>query len=963
MIRLLRLFTLLLVVAASLASHAAVSGEPAARERLLLDFGWRFHLGNEWGIGQNLAKSGSGFGPASPAFSDAGWRRLDLPHDWAVELPFDAKGDVSHGCKALGEAYPQNSIGWYRRTFDLPASDSGRRIWLEFDGVFRDSTVFVNGWAVNRQESGYSSFRIDVTDVVECGGRNVVAVRVDATQTEGWFYEGAGIYRHVWLVKTGPLAIAPDGVFVYSTFPNHVPTGPATLHLETELTNAARVAADASVGWTVFAPDGTQVAAAQAGAQVAGAATVAAAQTVTIDAPVLWSPETPQLYRLVTTITSGGAAIDRVETEFGIRTVGFDAEKGFLLNGRPYVIKGTCNHQDHAGVGTAMPDRLQYFRISKLKEMGSNAYRSAHNLPTREVVEACDRLGMLVMDEQRLLGSDRTNLDLLARMIRRDRNHPSVVIWSIANEEFGTQDTPSGKRVAATMQDLIKRLDPTRPVTYNSTAGNDRAGINEVIEVRGWSYRIGVDRMDAYHAANPTQPNVGSEQGSTITTRGIYATDSALGYMSAYDDNQTDWSNTAKQWWSFFASRPWLSGGFAWTGFDYRGEPTPYAWPCINSHFGIFDTCGFPKDNFWNYQSWWSDRPVLHLMPHWNWAGREGQEIDVRALSNCDEVELVLNGASLGRQRKAPIDEAKWKVRYAPGTLSARGYRAGHLVAETKVETTGAPAAVVLTPDRAAIDANGEDVAIATVAIVDDQGRIVPIADDKVSFALTGPGRIIGVGNGDPTCHEPDVYVPTPRSHTRAIDGWRWQAIANPDASMVPEMAESFDDSRWTAIDVTAASGPLPPLGKGAFRAKFTLTAADLASPAVELWFGHLNGGGSVYLNGQRIGSTGDARAASTYDVKSRLRVGENSIGVVITNYGASGGVNDGVMLRLHDEPASVEWSRSAFNGLAQVIVKATRESGTLTLTARAGALRSATLAVIARPASHRAAVPEAATP
>ena len=963
MIRLLRFLTLLLALATSIPSHAAATGESAPRERLLLDFGWRFHLGNEWGIGQNLGKSGSGFGPASTAFSDAGWRRVDLPHDWAVELPFDTKADLSHGSKALGEAFPQNSIGWYRRTFDLPASDSGRRIWLELDGVFRDSTVFVNGWAVNRQESGYSSFRVDVTDVVTCGGRNVVAVRVDATQTEGWFYEGAGIYRHVWLVKTGPLAIAPDGVFVYSTFPHNVPTGPATLHLEAELTNAARAAADASVGWTVLAPDGTQVATARASAQVPGAATHAVAGTVAIDAPVLWSPETPRLYRLVTTITSGGVVADRIETEFGIRTVGFDPEKGFLLNGRPYVIKGTCNHQDHAGVGTAIPDRLQYFRISKLKEMGSNAYRSAHNLPTREVVEACDRLGMLVMDEQRLLGSDRTNLDLLGRMIRRDRNHPSVVLWSIANEEFATQGTPAGKRVAATMQDLIKRLDPTRPVTYNSTAGNDRAGINEVIEVRGWSYRIGVDRMDAYHAANPAQPNVGSEQGSTITTRGIYTTDPARGYMSAYDDNQTDWSNTAKQWWGFFAPRPWLSGGFAWTGFDYRGEPTPYGWPCINSHFGIFDTCGFPKDNFWNYQSWWTEQPVLHLMPHWNWAGREGQEIDVRALSNCDEVELFLNGTSLGRQKKALIDEAKWKVRYAPGTLSARGYRAGQLVAETKVETTGAPAAVVLTPDRPAIDASGEDVAVVTVAIVDDQGRIVPTAGNKVTFALTGPGRIIGVGNGDPTCHEPDVYVPTPRSHTVAIDGWRWHPIADAYAPKPPEMAEAFDDSGWTPIDVNAASGPLPPLGRGAFRAKVTVTAADLASPAVELSFGHLNGGGTVYLNGQQIGPTGDSRAPSSYDVKSRLRAGENVVGVVLANYGDSGGVNDGVVLRLHEEPAPVEWSRSTFNGLAQVIVKTTRAPGTLTLTARAGGLRTATLAVTTRPATPRAAVPETAAP
>ena len=314
--------------------------------------------------------------------------------------------------------------------------------------------------------------------------------------------------------------------------------------------------------------------------------------------------------------------------------------------------------------------------------MGANAWRTAHNPPTPELLEACDRLGMLVMDESRLLGSDAQHLAMWTEQVRRDRNHPSVAIWSLGNEEFAAQNNPAGGRVAATMQALVKRLDPTRPVTYNSTLGNEFDRINAVIEVRGWSYRIGVERMDAYHAAHPQQPNVGSEQGSTVSTRGIYANDPVRGYVSAYDDNKTSWSNTAEEWWSFFSPRPWLSGGFVWTGFDYRGEPTPYDWPCINSHFGILDTCGFPKDNFWYYKSWWTDQPVLHLLPHWNWAGREGREIDVRALSNCEEVELFLNGRSLGRQKMPRDSELKWKVPYAPGTLSAKGYRDGKLVAE-----------------------------------------------------------------------------------------------------------------------------------------------------------------------------------------------------------------------------------------------------------------------------------------
>jgi beta-galactosidase len=940
------ILVLILTLAVGVLAPAATAAAPAPRERLLMDFGWKFHLGNEWGSGQNLAKAGAGLGPASMTYSDASWRRIDLPHDWAIELPFDSTADGSHGFKALGGAFPQNSVSWYRRTFDLPAEDAGRRLWLEFDGVFRDCTVFVNGWCVGRHESGYSNFRFDITDVAECGGKNVVAVRVDATQTEGWFYEGAGIYRHVWLVKTAPIALVPDSVFVFSRFKDNVPVGPAELHLQTRLVNAQSAPADATVTWEVSAPDGKVVATARQPARRDGVAALDLEQIASIDAPELWSPETPRLYKLVTTVASEGATVDRLETEFGIRTVAFDAEKGFLLNGKPYVLKGTCNHQDHAGVGAALPDRLQYFRVAKLKEMGANAYRTVHNAPTPELLEACDRLGMLVMDENRLLGSDAANLDRLDRLVRRDRNHPSVAIWSLANEEFTTQGTPAGKRTAATMQAFLKRLDPTRPVTYNSTAGNEFAGINEVIEVRGWSYRIGVDRMDAYHAAHPQQPNVGSEQGSTITTRGIYTTDPVRGYMSAYDDNQTSWSNTAKQWAGFFAPRPWLSGGFVWTGFDYRGEPTPYHWPCINSHFGILDTCGFPKDNFWLYQSWWTDRPMLHLLPHWNWAGREGQEIDVRAQSNCEEVELFLNGQSLGRQAMPRVSELKWKVAYAPGTLSAKGYREGKPVAETKVETTGVPAAVQLTPDRTMIGADGEDVAVITVAVMDDQGRVVPIAANHILFSLEGPGRIIGVGNGDPSCHEPDVFVATAPTRTLPIDGWRWKKIADPYVPDLPEEGVQFDDSSWDKADVRAESGPLGLAERGVFRARFTVSAQDLSAPIVELWFGKIDGDGSVYVNGQRIGPAGDSRAASIYDVKTLLHPGVNTIAVAIANYGPAAGVNKGVMLRFQDAPSPVQWRRSAFNGLAQIIVQSTRQAGAIRLTASSAGLEPAVVSL-----------------
>ncbi|HLP07856.1 MAG TPA: beta-galactosidase GalA [Opitutaceae bacterium] len=760
-----------LLVLAALAICASASAE-SPRERLTLDANWRFHLGDVWPDSLRLDKAGVSAGPAAPDFSDAGWRVVDVPHDWAVELPFDPAADRNHGYKALGAKYPENSIAWYRRSFEVPASDADRRIWLTFDGVFRDATVWVNGWLVRRHESGYSPLREDITDVLNFGGRNTIAVRVDATKSEGWFYEGAGIYRHVWLEKTAPLAIAPDGVFVHSEFPDNRPTGAATIRLRTTLLNKLRTSAAVEVRWQVVTPDGAAVAEGNARktAEIAAGATADLVGQARVHAPALWSPETPQLYRLVTSIFSEGRLVDRQETEFGIRTVGFDPNIGFLLNGRRYEIHGTCNHQDHAGVGVAMPDALQEFRVKRLKEMGSNAYRTAHNPPTPELLEICDRLGMLVMDEGRLLGSDSENLRKWEELIRRDRNHPSVFIWSIANEELAVHDTPQAGRVAQTMQDLAKRLDPTRPVTYAANEKNVFLGINAAIEVRGWNYHLGA-HVDDYHREHPRQPIVGSEQGSVVGTRGVYANDYERGRVNALDIVWPGWDTTAESWWTFFAERPWLSGAFVWTGFDYRGEPSPCNWPSISSHFGILDTCGFPKDSFYYYKSWWTGEPVLHLAPHWNWPGKEGQEIPVQALSNCAEVELFLNGISQGRQSMKRLSKLFWPgVKYEPGVLSAKGYDAlGNVVAEAKVETTGDATQLRLTPDRTTVDADGRDIALFTVAALDARGRVVPLAQNKVEFALEGAARIIGVGNGDPNCHEPDVFIGSDARWSRSL--------------------------------------------------------------------------------------------------------------------------------------------------------------------------------------------------
>jgi beta-galactosidase len=981
------------------------SAADAPREHLSLDANWKFHLGDDWPDALRLDKAGAGGGPAAEKFNDNSWRALDLPHDWAIELPFDKNADGSHGFKAVGPGFAKNSIGWYRRTFELPKEDAGKRIWLTFDGVFRDATVWVNGWLVKRHEGGYNPFREDITDVAHLGGRNTIAVRVDATKFEGWFYEGAGIYRHVWLDKTAPVAIAPEGIFISSRPPN----GCTVVDIEAQIQNVKSDEtyedSNTYVDFELVDPDGKSLGEIsqpvghpmgkdsfgrdrfelKANSQqqvkvyfdfyppnrpIRMPSPTPRDQTKDVFADAEpWSPESPKLYKLITTveIMCGGAlmengVLDRKETTFGIRTVGFDKDQGFLLNGKHYELYGTCNHQDMAGVGAALPDALQYFRVAKLKEFGCNAYRTSHNPPTPELLDACDRLGMIVMDESRLLGSDEENLRKWKDQILRDRNHASVGLWSVANEEFSVQDSPQGGNVAKTMQNFVKSLDPTRPVTYAAPEGDTFAGINGVIEVRGWNYHIG-QGMDDYHAKHPGQPNVGTEQGSTVSTRGIYENDTVRGYVSAYDVNAPSWANTAEAWWSCFAGRPWLSGGFVWTGFDYRGEPTPYSWPCINSHFGILDMCGFPKDNFYYYQSWWTTNTVLHLLPHWNWAGKEGQEIRVDALSNCEEVELLLNGKSLGKQPMKRNSKLSWNVKYAPGIVSARGFKGGRVVADAKVETTGEAASIQLTPDRATIKADGEDVSVFTVAVTDARGRIVPTAANKIHFAVSGAGKILGVGNGDPSCHEPDTFVAQLPVKSVPVNNWRWQLATLPaKGALSPEYAPDFDDAAWNIIKpkTDGDTGELV-LNSGQtaiYRAHVKLTEADLVNPRVQIRFGGIDDHGWIFVNNQSVGESHDWQAQPAFDIKKALHAGDNVIAVGVRNDEGSGGLNPDVNVELVGTSVAADWSRSAFNGLAQIMVQATKDAGEIKLTAGAEGLKSTTVAVQAKPATPRPFVP-----
>jgi len=937
------------------------------REHLSLDQGWKFHLGDDWpgAFELRLMKAGMNKDAAGENFDDVLWRTVNLPHDWVVELPFEEKSDRSHGFKPVEPGFPQNNTGWYRRKFDISPADAGKRIQLQFDGIYRNARVFVNGWEAIHNESGYFPFRTDITDVVH-PGMNTLAVRVDASEFEGWFYEGAGIYRHVWLDKVDPVAIAPYGVFVTSAFEGNghtVPNGPAAITASVTVTNTGTNSITTTVGGSVTpAQGGERIALALEKGEIAAGEAKTFILKGSVTKPRLWSPETPSLYLLSNTVSVGGRVTDQLTTTFGIRTVAFDKDLGFLLNGKPYPIYGTCNHQDHAGIGSALPDALQDFRIQKLKEF-SNAYRCSHNPPTPELLDACDRLGMIVMDENRLLGSSEQNLDLLRTLILRDRNHPSVFIWSLCNEEY-IQNEPVAGRVATSMQRLVKQLDPTRPVTAAANVSGN-IGIPPSTEVRGWNYQEAA-WIDTYRTKHPNQPHVGTEVASYMTTRGEYVYDRVKGFVDCYEGRAI--ANPEKWWGQIFLPRPWLSGGFIWTGFDYRGEPTPYSWPCISSHFGVIDTCGFPKDNWWYYRAWWGKEPVLHIYPHWNWAGKEGQEVRVDALANCHEVELFLNGTSFGRQQAKPDAKMTWKVKYAPGILSAKGYNAaGKVVSETKVETTGAPAAVHLEAWKTSLAAQPGSAAVVNVSLVDAKGRVIPTAMDEVSFSITGPANIIGVGNGNPSCHEPDQFLPVQTVRSIPVSDWRGAAMKlppkktsqrDPTSPDLEKFVATLSDSAWTAATVDG-SFPIPSGKSGVCAATISVTAEDLKAHALLL---KVNGGGfHAYVNGKpldiKLTLNGDIPALGQGEAvhvpASLLHLGVNRITIAFESAPKK---PEASLALVNDGP--VHWTRSLFNGYAQVILSSTGEPGDVTLTASARGLQSASVRLKAEPRSAPSVLP-----
>jgi len=907
----------------------------------LIDKDWRFSFGHLYdtkkdfghaeGYFSYLTKTGFADGPAAKDFDDRAWRKLDLPHDWAVEQPFSESASFSHGFKAAGKNYPEKSIGWYRKKITIPNEDLGKMISLKFDGVFRNSKVFFNGFYLGTEESGYNGFEYDVSAYVNYGGENTIVVRVDASMEEGWFYEGAGIYRHVYLQKTNPIHVVQNGTYVTSEINNDN----ALITAEVKLENKGHYKGNVEINQTILDAFGKQV------TNVSESVTAPEfyktntySSKFNVKNPLLWDLDSPNLYQLVTEIKRDGKVIDNYKTSFGIRTIKFDPENGFFLNGKHVKLKGTNNHQDHAGIGTALPDEIQYYRIAKLKEMGSNAYRCSHHPPTPELLEACDKLGMLVIDETRLMGINDYHLNDLQRMIERDRNHPSIFCWSVGNEEWQIEGGITGERITNIMQDFSKSIDPTRPVTVGISSGF-KSGISNVVEIMGYNY-LGNGDIDAHRNQFKQQPGMGTEEGSTFATRGIYFTDDAKHYQSAYDKKPRPTFYSIEEGWKFYAERPYLAGMFIWTGFDYRGEPTPYGWPSVTSYFGMMDVCGFPKDNVFYLKSWWGKEPVLHLLPHWNWSGMEGKEIDVWAYSNCDEVELFLNKKSLGRKKMEQNGHLEWKVNYVSGTLEAVGYKNGKKVLSDIQKTTGKPENIKLSLDKENV-LKGK-VSVVTVETTDKNDLHVPTANDEITFSIKG-GKILGVGNGDPTSLESDQFIDD--ITLVAINNFKEQKVAN---ATLPENLPNYSENEWTEAFKDRDYKKQAPsyIYKGEFELK-----NNSISNVVSFFYKKIGVETVVFINGNKVEPSKED--AQKYILNaSILKEGKNTIHIAATPLQK---IKDWDVM--NTDPGIIQvitpaesWKRKLFNGYAQIIIQKDENVKEVVLSASGKGVKSGVIVV-----------------
>ena len=734
-------------------------------KRVSFNQGWRFHLGDV----ANAQDTG---------LDDSQWRQLDLPHDWSIEGEFSENAPSGTG----GGALP-GGLGWYRKTFTVPMTSKGKLVFVDFDGVYRNSEVWINGEYLGKRPYGYISFAYELTPhLIYGGGPNVIAVKVDnSQQPNSRWYSGSGIYRNVWLTTLDPVHVEQWGTYV--TTPE-VNAQSATVIVKTKVSNGSNSAAPVTLTTIIQDANGREVTRTVAKEVAAKGAHAEVSQTLKVSSPMLWSDDHPYVYKVISQLQQGAKVTDRYETPLGIRSFRFDVNKGFFLNGKPVKIRGVCDHHDLGSLGAAVNTRAIERQLEMLKEMGVNGLRTSHNPPAPELLELTDKMGFIVMDEafdmwkiaktkyDYHLDWDEWHKRDLEDMVLRDRNHPSIIIWSIGNEVVEQwNNNPTGGTIAKELGAIVRNLDPTRPITSatNGVSRDNKVIMEGGLDLVGTNYAQA--KLAEFPKMFPGRPIIGAETTSALNTRGTYnmPSDKILRWprkwdevlrdgnpdftCSAYDNSSAPWGSTHEETWKLVKKHDFFSGMYIWTGWDYIGEPTPYPWPAVSSYFGIIDLAGFPKDVYYMYQSEWTNKPVLHLFPHWNW--KPGQQVDLVTYFNADEVELFLNGRSLGTKRKQGDDVLVfWRVPFEPGVVKAVSRKNGQVVLTQEVRTAEEPARIVLVPDRKTIKADGTDLSFVTVKVVDRNGMVVPMADNLIKFKVIGDGNIVGVDNGYQASHE-----------------------------------------------------------------------------------------------------------------------------------------------------------------------------------------------------------------
>ena len=922
-------------------------------------------------------KCGGATGPAGLRYHEGLMREVTVPHDWGMELSPSTAANTGRGGRPISPYQPLTvspsgrheeeafSVGWYRKHFTLEGIPEGKRIFLEFEGVFRSYALFVNGIYMARHESGYTPAVFDITDQVNFDGDNVIALCADASQPEGWWYEGAGIYRPVHLYVKDQVYIPHYTTFVESNTKGRVKVSTALISALPQEEKNLRLAC------RIKDAKGQTVAKAEQNVVVPPLGKADCDFALQIPSPVLWDVDHPVLYVAEIEVLEGGSC-EKEEISFGLREFYFDADKGFFLNGRHLKLRGACIHQDFGGFGVAVPKDIATYKIKLLKEMGMNGYRASHHPASEDILEACDKLGMLVIDEVRLFGSSPEALSQMEAMVKSHRNHPSIFMWSLGNEEFVNyiQSSDAGKRMARTAYHRLRALDSTRPITYGANNGSVDTGISAAMDVRGFNYVRNLERLthgkdfkhlpgynaDRYHKEHPTMPMLGTEEGSHFHSRDTGFDQYQKGLLSSVGDNTAMGGSTPEGWVKYYEERDFLAGGFVWTGIDYYGEPAPFTDRNLSSSFGALDLVGIPKNTYHYYRSCWLDETVLEILPHWDFC--EGQEVKIAVYSNCEQVTLFLNGEVIGEKILGRFDSAVFTLPFTPGCLEAVGIRQG-VEYRTSIVTPGAPATITL-----AAKVEGE-IGIIDVAITDKEGNICRRSDQSIDFALLGDGQILGVGNGNPASLEADKcfgeteWMPL-TNFTRAMDGetkpYTPKALDDMSEVLVGDSADSvfkgtvFEDALPPYRDTHRLKWQFSTPGEKTICATFEAEFESDGSWDM-LEFTRLFGNFEIFLNGEIIGQSfiegfyfnTTTQQNTPYRFSCKTKEGSNRLTVKMWGkntepFGIFGGVKLGKTL-----PAL--WHRSTFFGRARVFVSLPSE-GAATLSAKAQGLPMAELCI-----------------